>query len=76
MSGKVPIPQQSYAKRCCLDSSYYLTMYGNYNYKIGGYMFWNPEDRLNYACKQYEAPEKEGAEANCIDCHDEIMKCQ
>jgi len=77
MSGKVSIPQQSYAKRCCLDSAhYYGMMSSDLGWSVGGYVFWNPADRLNYACVQYEEPEKPGAEANCIDCKDEIMKCQ
>jgi len=77
MSGKVPIPQQSYAKRCCLDSAYYYTMTNDdLGWKVGGYVFWNQADRLSYACVQHEEPEKPGGEANCINCKDEIVKCQ
>ena len=76
MSGKVPVPEHNYEKHCCLDSAHYYTMSTDLGYGTGGYVFWNPDDRLNYACIQYEEPDKIGAEANCRDCQDEIMKCQ
>ena len=75
---------------CCLDSEYYREvrsklkdclpaicqgkLEGRY-YNTGAYVFWDSTRQRNFQCRPHEVdPDRPGDE--CIDCREDIMRCQ